>query len=521
MRAPDRLSSSSLDWALAHTGRFGDTDIFPVPFEFEAIRACWPFLRGELETTDLGEYRTRASQQILMPKSRTGFRIAVQLDPFDALVYAAMLYESADFIERYRVPSRLGIACSYRLNVQADGSLFEAETGWPTYHRRSVELTKSGRFTHVLTADITDFYNQVSHHRVNNVLQSAGVPQDRCKDVESFLSKLGAKHSRGLPVGPSASIVLAEASLDDVDKFLMSRGLDYVRYVDDFRIFCTSERVAIEAAHALTEYLYTSHRLALAASKTRRYTIKSFREHELLDPAEEERRGRISKLSAEIQEILENTGYQVGFDDLAHSTLSRVTRENLVDLFRESVQKRPVHLGSVRYLLRRAKQLRTVVLKTIVMENLGILAPALRDAIEYLVVATKPNDLANTTRSLLKFLREDPSGSLPFVRLWVLEFFVRRPLADSYPKLLKVAEESRESLGIRPVALLSRACRQVQWVRSQRERWANHAPWDRRAIIWAGSILPDDERRHWLAAIKEAATDALDRAVAIQAGITT
>jgi hypothetical protein len=219
MAKPDTLSENSLDWASAHVKRFGATDIFPVPFEFDAIRHSWMVISKYLSSLDLGDYSIRPSQSILVPKSSTAFRVSVQPDPIDSLVYAALIYEAAEALEKYRVPAKLEIACSYRLQITSDGSLFELQAGWPTYHRRSVELAKSDRFTHVLTTDITDFYNQVSHHRVNNVLESAGVTSQRAKNIEGFLSNLAASQSRGLPVGPAASIVLAEALLDDVDKF--------------------------------------------------------------------------------------------------------------------------------------------------------------------------------------------------------------------------------------------------------------------------------------------------------------
>ena len=450
-----------------------------------------------------------------MPKSRIGFRVSTQLDPLDSLLYAAVLYEFADEVEEYRVPSELEIVCSYRIKIQATGALFEHETGWPTFHKRSVDLADSGRFTHVLVADVADFYNQVSHHRVNNVLQSAGVPTDRTKNIERFLSLLSAKQSRGLPVGPSASIALAEASLDDVDKYLLSRRLEYVRYVDDFRIFCESEKQAIHAAHDLTHYLYTAHRLALAAAKTSLYTVRRFVERELLDPGEEEERGKVSKLKDLIQQVLENTGYQIDFEELPESDLNDIVRDNLAELFLQALARRPLHLGLTRYLLRRAKQLRTTILRMPVLENLAVLTPAMREVIEYLIVGSKPGEFRETGTRLLDFALNGASGPLPFVRLWILEFFIRRPGSIGYLDALRIATESRDSLGMRPTALLAKAYDQVQWVRSQKEQWANHSPWDRRAIIWSATVLPDDERRHWCGMVRDTTSDPLDRAVAI------
>jgi len=87
---PDYLSPTSLDWALAHIRKFGDTDIFPVPFEIKPIADRWQEIRKHLEQIDLSAYSVQAAQRVLMPKSRVGFRVATQLDPIDSIVYAAL-----------------------------------------------------------------------------------------------------------------------------------------------------------------------------------------------------------------------------------------------------------------------------------------------------------------------------------------------------------------------------------------------------------------------------------------------
>ncbi len=95
LRAVDQLNSTSLDWALAHISKFGDTDLFPVPFEFEAIRAYWPALKAESSApriwTSTG--RGRPNRYSCPGKSRIGFRVSTQLDPLDSLSYAAILYD--------------------------------------------------------------------------------------------------------------------------------------------------------------------------------------------------------------------------------------------------------------------------------------------------------------------------------------------------------------------------------------------------------------------------------------------
>ena len=169
--AMDTLSHAALDWSLTHIKRFGDTDILPVPFEFEAIAHAWTALRTNLATCDLGGLKLRTPRRYLVPKPGGGFRVAVQLDPLDALTYTALVYEMAPALEQSRMPAAERIACSYRIQLDPNGSFFPPSNGWNDFHQRSSELATSGEFTHVLLADIADFYNQIYHHRVQNALR--------------------------------------------------------------------------------------------------------------------------------------------------------------------------------------------------------------------------------------------------------------------------------------------------------------------------------------------------------------
>ena len=49
------------------------------------------------------------------------------------------------------------------------------------------------------------------------------------------------RDSYGLPVGSNASRILAEASLIEVDNYLISKKIDFCRFVDDYRIFAQNE----------------------------------------------------------------------------------------------------------------------------------------------------------------------------------------------------------------------------------------------------------------------------------------
>ncbi len=325
----DRISLSALDWASTHIERYGDTDILPVPFEFEAIRHCWTKLGPYLAELDLNGYSTRASRQFLFPKSTSSFRVGKQLDPIDALIYTAMVKESSQLIEAFRVPKEKDIACSYLIVVDPKGRFFSDDSGWALFNLRSKTLAEDPQYKYVLLADIADFYNQIAVHRIPNGLEDAGVTTERAKNFENFLLRLNASQSQGIPVGPLPSAIVAELCMNDADTLLLKKGAPHVRFVDDFRVFCKTRGEAIQTLHDLTEYLHTTHRLALEGSKTRILTTQKFVDSELHDPERAEEAKRRNRIKALVNNILAMTGYVVTAEEIAPEENLKATRRAL------------------------------------------------------------------------------------------------------------------------------------------------------------------------------------------------
>lgn len=511
----DLVKKESLDWAIKSTNHYGDTDIFPTPFEYEAIKANWIEVQANLAVRDLASFSSSAPRIILMPKPDGTFRVAKQLDPFDSLLYSAILYEMAPNIESYRVHSK--IACSYRIDVQANGQIFQEENGWDNFHSRSKELAESGKFKYVLMLDIADFYNQVSHHRIENALESANINRERAKNVENFLGSITATFSKGVPVGPIPSIILAEICLDDVDKRLLGKSISFARYVDDFRIFCSSKGHALNILQDLTEYFYTSHRFSFQSNKTKIVDIDSFTKRELEDPKEQEETLKVKNINDFIDIVSENLGYVITEDDISSETEAAINIENLNTLFKKCIVQKPLRLGFARYLLRRATKLRIRDTYELILANLETLAPVFSEVCKYFEKTLNQESADKVKPVLYSFLSKNDYGKLPFVRMWVFDLLSKRPELFTFEEALALAEDSNETLGLRPTALIARAYNRIDWIRQYKENWQCHDPWERRAIIWATSVLPMDERRPWVGKLKDTTSDLLEKSVALKA----
>jgi hypothetical protein len=496
----DTVGADSLNWAITHLLRYGDTDVLPIPFEFQAtVKAFQPAVVAYLCGVDLAAYRTRPFIRVLAPKVFPGFRVMTQLDPLDTILLTAATYEVAPAVELFRAAPDLRVSCSYRLKPQPDGTLFAADTGWTDYHQKSTELATSGQWAFVVCADIADFYNQVYHHRIENALETAGVPPARAKSMEGFLSSLTAKTSRGIPIGPVASTILSEACLADVDAFLQRRKIAFTRYVDDFRLFVANRAAAQKALHDLTDYLYQPHRLSLQGSKTRIMDVEKFRAQELRDPGEMEESSKRQKL---IEAAIEMTGYVLPFDeteeiDVPPDVDFEAVSQTLVELY-DDATKDFLLTGTAKHALRRASTLRVRGLIPLVLDRLPHTVAVLPSVVTYLLRMVRPEnqaDIGDSLRSLLK----GEYGDLPFVRTWCLHAFAEAPgLCKAYEALALADGTTDLLIAGRYAALLARAHRILDWVREHKETWANNAPYVQRAIVWASTILPRDERRPWL-----------------------
>ena len=508
------VSIQSLDWAIRHVLRHGDTDIFPVPFEYLVIERSWNRIRDLLAKTQFGSAPLRSHITLAVPKMTLGFRVAHQLDPLDSLLYAAQVFEMGDAIEQERAESN--VACSYRFNPTSEGDFFPKDNGWQAYSANSRLL--SSQNSHVLYVDITDFYNQIYHHRLVGSLENCGISTARAVNVENFLGRFGAKQSRGIPVGPSASHLLAECCLNDVDAYLKESNIPFVRYSDDFRVF--SDRKTLTGVLAgLTKLLYSNHRLAVQASKTTILETSSFVTEFLEDPGrkfEQETDRRLEQLAEYLSDLSEPSRYgSLSIDDLSLDDWPQEIDEVLKDSFDEALNSTPVKLGMLRHLLRKAKACGSPALISLVQDHFKKLIPILSDVCKYLhkVLPREDIDGSSLGETMIRAVKDSDYASCGYVGMWVLDLLTGHPELLPFDRAINFAAEYNDELGLRPQALLARAHSMSYWIRNRKEDLMNMKPRDRRALIWAASILPESEKKAWLRVEKQI-PDELDAAVA-------
>ncbi|MEJ2365721.1 MAG: RNA-directed DNA polymerase [Deltaproteobacteria bacterium] len=402
------------------------------------------------------------------------------------------------------------------------------ETGWDAFVSRSEKLAKGYDPGFVIVADITDFYNQIYTHRIRNLIEEAGdgTCDEQALIIETFLSGLNKKTSRGIPVGPAPSIIIAELIMADIDNKIMTYTKDFVRYVDDIRIFFKNREDASYALHELTQYLYSCHRLVFSGEKTKIVSTKRFLDKYLIDEEREENTLMIAKAEelavGKVDELIEKLSpyvydfadliyereYERAISEIMENEKFQVLSSTYFELFEKLTSSSAMDFALLRHLLRRAARYRVRNLVPLVLHNFEKLLPVLREAIVYLNKVLNKEIVINHQKQFNSILSAHYMR-LPFVNLWISYL-----LQNQSFKEVSVLSNYDAIHSIRGKALIAMRRHDTTWVKSYRDGIDVLGPWDKRAVLYSSTILSLDEMKAWAAAVGDSG-DIVDKSLAL------
>jgi Reverse transcriptase (RNA-dependent DNA polymerase). len=506
------LKESSIEWALRHLNRFYASDFFPRAFEFAAIAHVWSDIKRHVRNLDLHAYVPQTPILALALKPNGTFRVVHQLDPIDSIIYTALAYELAAQIERYRIPRTEKIVWSYRIKPSVNGSFFNPEDEtYSGYLRQTKQLADEFADGFVVTCDIVDFYNQIYTHRIQNLIVEACGPvfEAHGKAMERFLLGLNTLTSRGVPVGPAPSIIIAELVAADIDQKILSYTRKFVRWVDDIAIFFKTREDAERFLHELTAFVHENHRLVFSGEKTRIRSVARFVRTIRDAEAEEKRRFAASAeeraMNEYYEELIEKIGPYGDLDDAFDSkkfqkVLDAIQKDGRYEILseiysralKEELEKSAPEFAVLRRIFRNAGKYRIRSILDTVLKNFDRLLPLIREVTLYLLkVLTK--DIAVRYKTQFQRILENPRAQLPFVNKWV-SALLEHPAFNA----VGLPNNYDHILGIRDRALLAIRRNDRTWVKGYKNAVDTLGPWEKRAVLLSSQILSKDERRAWM-----------------------
>lgn len=512
-----KLQEESLDWALRNIECYGDTDIFPTPFEFEAIRASWDSkIKSYLREQDLLNWRIRTSRRSLTPKHRFGFRIATQLDPFDSIIFNALVYEIGKDIEKSRIDKREEIVFSNRFLPNNEGQMFDPDYNWNAFQKKSLDLSNSGEYLYVVVADIADFYPRLYAHPLENALDMCTTKKNHVKKISSMIHDWNYSISYGIPVGPNGPRLLAELAIDDIDRSLISEGIKHCRFVDDYRMFCTSELHAYESLSYFANVLFENHGLTLQQHKTKIIDVETFKKTYLRTDDSRE----LDSLSDNFYKILselemDDIYESIIYDELDPETQEKIDRLNLNGILTEQIEsENGIDSKLVAFILNRLGQLNDSNSIDLILNNIDKLYTVFKNVFVYLnnLTCLSAEEKSRLGKRLIELVDTSIAGHLEYHRAWVFDVFANDSEWNNKHEYINLYNRYFDDFSRRKLILALGKSNTYHWFKSQKRNFQSFNPWLKRAFLVGASCLPGDESKHWYKSI-DIFLDSLDKCI--------
>lgn len=504
-----KISEDSLEWALKHIEKYGDTDIFPIPFEYKVIRYHWESgLKQYLLDQDLLKWTVRPHRRLLTPKHRYGFRVATQLDPLDCILFTALVYEIGSDIEKYRIDKRMRVCFSNRFLPNEDGDMYDKEYNWNEYQKRSEELIeeiKDSTFgsQYVVIADIADFFPRIYSHPLENALTECTNKNNHVLKIKRMLSDWNFSVSYGIPVGQSATRLLAEIVLDDVDRALISENVKHCRFVDDYRIFCKTEVEAYTQLAFLANTLFENHGLTLQQHKTRILTVEEFKRSYLISE-DKKTHNNLSEKFTDILDELEIDAYDaIVYGDIPDDAQEKIDALNMMDILSEQIELEDMDMRLISFILIRMGKLNDSSAIELCLDSIDKLYPVFKVVFNYInnLDCLSDPEKEGYGKRLISMLDTSIVGHLEYHRAWVFDLFSNDQAWNSKDKYVGLMNKYSDEFSRRKLILALGKSNNYSWFKSQKRNFDRFADWEKRALLAAMSCLPGDEAKHWYRSI--------------------
>ena len=136
--------------------------------------------------------------------------------------------------------------------------------------KRTLHILKTCKISWIIVADIDDFFPSIDHEILIKILQKYKIEQPVIHLLLLWL-KMGTVDSRnrwhdvyhGIRQGGIISPLLANVYLNELDQFLDQKKVEFIRYADDIRFFCTVRQDAEIRLQQIRDFLANNLKLKL------------------------------------------------------------------------------------------------------------------------------------------------------------------------------------------------------------------------------------------------------------------
>ncbi len=491
-------------FAIDNIAKYSDTDVFPFPIENNILydkRECAIKLMEEIHN-NFDSYITTVPpvfENMLGSAGYTGFRWLTQIDPIWNAYFLGLVLSIAEEIEKSRLSKNSNSIFAYRIALdKTQKTIFDVNYGWRTFNETSLELAKSSEYKYVLICDISNFYQNIYHHRIENSLAKLSVDNKSIeKNIMSFLQRFSNTKSYGLPIGGQGARILAELLLNRTDRLLHSKEIRFCRFVDDYHVFARNEEEVYSHLLYLSQILIENEGLSLQKSKTRIVSTDEFIATSYFNINEGSQSKSIFAIS------LKYDPYSLTADEDYEKLKEEVSKLEILDALSQELTKTRIHTSLMKKMLSTLKYLDKKSLETAIMtllDNIETLAPVFPNLM--ILFENTYEDLSKDVQNkIIEKLCSLISASSYLLKIDLNASYAIRVLSKQYSEeneisVLKIFDRTESHLIKRDIILIMAKWNATHWISDLRNRYYNLTTLEKRSFLLASYSL-GDEGRHW------------------------
>lgn len=257
------------------------------------------------------EYKVSESEIFYLPKKSFTLRKAMVISYADRIFYAALIEVIGKRLDEALSP----LVFSARYNQQKNNGIMIS--GVEQWKKLQYLLNDNSlKYKYVIEIDILNFYDNIDIELLGKKISAVCITDNErnaSKEIVKVLKAFADNKTNGIPQNNDVSSLLATFYLNQVDSYMRHHVPEYVRFMDDIRIFCNDE---YEARRYLTLIEKELRRLNLSLNGQKTKIVN-------LNPRKKKDKDEIAE------------SYRKPFD-LEKSKLSRFSKSRNISLINEA-----------------------------------------------------------------------------------------------------------------------------------------------------------------------------------------
>ena len=446
-----------------------------------------------IKKKNANEYEPLPLQIIDVPKKDLSLRPGAVPEIIDRIYYQALCNAIAPDIDKKLDFNDDKFVFSYRLSHEADDDSYmfiDPSIAYNDFISYQNSLCENAEYSYILETDVANYFERIYHHNLIDLLEGLNCDMEIVTALAQLLRKWNEGLSYGIPQGLWPSDLLGNVYLRYLDFTMKSENFQYIRYVDDVRVFCKNKKDAKLALIKINQTL-RSLGLNIQPSKTFIHEIDDFCHN-------------IHKFSESIEKLkLANENIIINFDpyfnefEIIESEITEETFEiiGLDELFNSAIQEH-FKEQEIKFCLNAYTHFQKPMAVSFCLDNFEKLPHLSSYFINYLTSLGYDFNIASR---ILDFL-ESENNLYSWQEMWLLRYFYLTPKFDTnlVTYLRKIFLDSNKLVANRSIAaLILGKIGTIQELNLLKDHFnKTDSLWIKRSIILGIARLPDSVRNH-------------------------